>query len=115
VGDGLNDAGALLQSNVGIVITENSNNFTPACDGILQGNQFHQLTKFIRLANSGVKIVKYSYIIALAYNAIGLGFAVTGNLSPLVAAILMPASSVSVVLFGIIAGNIRAKQLGLDK
>jgi P-type Cu+ transporter len=105
LGDGLNDAGALRQSNIGIVVAENTNNFTPACDAIIHAEAFDKLPAFLQLAQKGVNIVNYSYIVALTYNAIGLSFAVTGSLSPLVAAVLMPISSVSVVLFGVGMGN----------
>jgi Cu+-exporting ATPase len=100
LGDGLNDAGALKQSDLGIVISENTNNFTPACDAVLDAAAFERLPQLMEVARSGVRIVQYSYLVAFVYNAIGLSFAVTGQLSPLVAAILMPVSSVSIVLFG---------------
>ena len=105
LGDGLNDAGALRQSDLGIVVAENTNNFTPACDAILHADEFERLPQFVQLAREGVKIVNRSYVVALTYNAIGLSFAVTGNLSPLAAAVLMPISSVSVVLFGVGMSN----------
>ncbi|MBC7775786.1 MAG: HAD-IC family P-type ATPase [Phycisphaerae bacterium] len=111
LGDGLNDAGALRQSNLGIVVAEDTNNFSPSCDAIIHADEFANLPKFVRLARQGVKIVNRSYIVALSYNAIGLGFAITGNLSPLLAAILMPISSVSVVLFGIGMSNWAAKRM----
>jgi len=110
-GDGLNDAGALRQSDLGIVLTENTNNFTPACDAILHADEFARLPQLVRLAREGVRIVHRSYIVALSYNAIGLGFAVTGNLSPLVAAILMPTSSISIVLFGVGMSNWAARRI----
>ncbi|MEM0995172.1 MAG: heavy metal translocating P-type ATPase metal-binding domain-containing protein, partial [Bacteroidota bacterium] len=90
VGDGLNDAGALQQSDVGIVITENLNNFSPACDAILAAEHFHRLPDFLRFARIGKRIVLCSYLLALLYNAIGLSFAVQALLSPVIAAILMP-------------------------
>lgn len=114
LGDGLNDAGALRQSELGIVVAENTNNFTPACDAILHADEFARLPKFVQLAREGVKIVNLSYIVALTYNAIGLSFGVTGNLSPLVAAVLMPISSVSVVLFGVGMSNWAARRVLKD-
>lgn len=99
VGDGLNDSGALKQSNVGIVISENVNVFSPACDGILDASQFKQIVSYLRLSKSGVRIIKWSFMLSLLYNVIGLSFAITGNLMPVVAAILMPLSSISVVVF----------------
>jgi Cu+-exporting ATPase len=98
IGDGLNDAGALKQSGVGIAITENSNNFSPACDGILDASQFSNLYKFIAFAKSGQRIILVSFILSILYNIIGMYFAVQGTLSPMIAAILMPCSSISIIL-----------------
>jgi P-type Cu+ transporter len=98
IGDGLNDAGALKQSDVGISLTENSNNFTPASDGILEAAQLVQLPQLIRICKNNRRIIVITFTISLLYNFIGLFFAVQGILSPLTAAILMPASSISIVL-----------------
>ena len=104
-GDGLNDAGALRQSDVGIVITENTNNFVPACDAITDASNFSQLPAFFHYCQQTVKVVYLAYVLALCYNIIGLSYAVTGTLSPVVAAILMPLSSISVVLFGVLSSR----------
>jgi len=111
IGDGLNDAGALQQSQLGVVVAENTNNFTPACDAIIHAGEFERLPKFTELAKAGVTIVNRAYYIAFIYNIIGLSFAVTGTLSPLVAAVLMPLSSVTIVLFGVLSGNWKANRL----
>lgn len=113
LGDGLNDAGALRQSDVGIVVTENTNNFTPACDAILHADEFHRLPQFLSLARSGVKVVNYSFFIASIYNFIGLSFAISGTLSPVIAAILMPVSSVTIIIFGTIGSSLAARRLGV--
>ena len=110
-GDGLNDAGALAQSNVGIAISENINVFSPACDGILDAKSFELLPRFVKLSHKTIGVIKLSFVISFLYNIIGLLFAVTGNLSPIVAAILMPISSISVVLFATISTNIIAKKM----
>ena len=98
VGDGLNDAGALKQSDIGIVIAEDVYNFSPACDGILDAKMFSKLPAFIHLGKYSLRVLKVSYTISLLYNIIGLSFAFSNQLSPVVAAILMPLSSISVVL-----------------
>jgi Cu+-exporting ATPase len=105
VGDGLNDAGALAQSDVGIALSENVNVFSPACDAILDASKFNQLHQFIKASKSAIRIVKWSFILSLFYNSIGLYFAVTGQLAPVIAAILMPLSSISIVVFTTIATN----------
>lgn len=111
IGDGLNDAGALQQSEVGMVVSGGNNNFIPACDVILGADRFQELPAFHQLAMTGVRIVQWSYIVAFAYNAVGLSFALSGEISPVIAAILMPLSSVSIVLFGVLAGNIAAAKI----
>jgi Cu+-exporting ATPase len=111
LGDGLNDAGALKQSNIGVVITENINNFTPACDAIVASENFGKIPDFIRFAKQSRQLVFYAYVLALIYNILGLSFAVQGLLSPLIAAILMPASSITVVLFGVLSSSYLARRL----
>ncbi|WP_194851132.1 heavy metal translocating P-type ATPase [Nonlabens antarcticus] len=99
VGDGLNDAGALAQSNVGIAVSEDVNVFSPACDGIIDASKLMDLALFMNLSRRSIRIIKYAFVFSLFYNLIGLAFAVTGNLAPVVAAILMPLSSISIVVF----------------
>jgi Cu+-exporting ATPase len=111
IGDGLNDAGALAQSDVGIAVSENTNVFSPACDGIIDATKFTLLPKFIELSKNTLKIIKISFVLSFLYNIIGMLFAVTGNLSPIIAAILMPISSISIVIFVTIATNYIAKRI----
>src|SRR5690606_21705751 len=106
VGDGLNDAGALAQSNVGLAISENVNVFSPACDGIMDASQFTKINYFLNYSKNAMKTIYMSFGLSLLYNIIGLSFAVTGNLSPLVAAVIMPLSSITVVSFVTIMSNI---------
>ncbi|MGW9685183.1 heavy metal translocating P-type ATPase [Flagellimonas sp. 2504JD1-5] len=111
VGDGLNDAGALAQSDVGIAISENINVFSPACDGILDASNFDKLPAFIKLSQKAIKVIKMSFVLSLCYNLVGLYFAVTGQLQPVVAAILMPLSSISIVVFTTLMTNLIGKKL----
>jgi Cu+-exporting ATPase len=113
VGDGLNDAGALKAADVGISISEDINTFSPACDGILAANRFTIFPRLLAFSKSSVRIVKASFVISFAYNIIGLSFAVAGLLSPLVSAILMPVSSVSVVAFTTVTTRLLARRRGL--
>jgi len=113
VGDGLNDSGALKQSDVGVSVSEKTTNFFPACDGLLNANVLSELSKFIKFSKTSNKIIILSFIISFLYNVVGLGFAVQGLLSPLIAAVLMPISSISVVLFATISTNLLAKKRGL--
>ncbi|MEQ1800131.1 MAG: heavy metal translocating P-type ATPase metal-binding domain-containing protein [Lacibacter sp.] len=113
VGDGLNDAGALKQSNAGIAVTESTNNFTPASDGILEAERLHQLPAYLRLTKANKQIVVGIFILSILYNVIGLSFAVQGTLSPLIAAILMPSSSITIILFSFGASTLSAKLLKL--
>lgn len=99
IGDGLNDAGALNTSDVGISIADDIYQFSPACDAILEAARFDQIEQFIRFTHTSLNIVKISYGISVLYNLVGLAFAMQGLLSPIIAAILMPLSSITVVSF----------------
>ncbi len=111
VGDGLNDAGALAQSNVGLAISENINVFSPACDGILDATKFKYLNNYILASKKAMKVIKLCFVLSLMYNLVGLYFAVTGQLEPVIAAILMPLSSISIVAFATLATNVIGKKL----
>ena len=111
IGDGLNDAGALAQSNIGVAISENINVFSPACDAILDSTRFSQLWDFLIVSKEAINIIKLSFVLSFIYNILGLYFAVTGQLSPVVAAILMPLSSISIVIFTTVSTNLLGKRL----
>lgn len=113
IGDGLNDAGALKQSLVGIAVCEENNNFTPASDAILHAQSIGLLPNFTRLCRYNKTIVTGSFIFSLVYNIIGICFAAQGALSPLIAAALMPASSISILLLTFGITNYMAKRLKL--
>ncbi len=110
LGDGLNDAGALRQSDLGVAVTDNINNFTPGCDAILQGDELGKLPRFIKQAKDAVRVIKYGFGIASVYNLIGVYFAVQGQLSPLTAAVLMPLSTITIITFTNIANRYFAKK-----
>ncbi|QKJ64387.1 heavy metal translocating P-type ATPase metal-binding domain-containing protein [Flavobacterium sp. M31R6] len=111
VGDGLNDAGALAQSNVGVSISENVNVFSPACDAILDAKQFQKLHYFLKLSKKAITTIKMSFTLSLLYNVVGLSFAITGNLLPLVAAIIMPLSTITIVSFVTIMSNYYSRKI----
>lgn len=111
IGDGLNDAGALAQSDVGIAVSDNTNNFSPACDVILSGEKFQIFHQLINYARAQKGIILGSFIISILYNIIGLYYAVQGDLEPVIAAILMPVSSVSIVLFTVGVSSILALKI----
>jgi len=99
IGDGLNDAGALKAAHVGISITENTSHFSPASDVIMDASVFEKLPAILTFTKNTLTVIHMSFVISLLYNIIGLSYAVQGTLSPLIAAILMPLSSVTVIAF----------------
>tara|TARA_R110001606_G_scaffold130187_4_gene265490 strand:+ start:12061 stop:14436 length:2376 start_codon:yes stop_codon:yes gene_type:complete len=111
IGDGLNDAGALAKSDVGISLSENINVFSPACDAILDASQFNKIEAFLIASKKGISVIKQSFLLSLCYNVVGLYFAIKGDLMPVIAAILMPLSSISIVIFTTISTNLIGKKI----
>ena len=110
LGDGLNDAGALKQSNIGIAIADDTNSFTPSSDVIMNGGVLTKLHDYFALTKDAMIIVKLTFGISFLYNVVGLTAAVLGEMSPLFAAILMPISSISVVAFTSLSTWLRSKK-----
>ena len=103
IGDGLNDAGALKQADVGLVISDDSSNFSPACDGILSASEFSSLHLIMCYLRKAQYIIYGAFVLAFMYNSIGLYYAMSVQLSPVIAAVLMPLSSVTVILYGVVS------------
>lgn len=99
IGDGLNDAGALKSADLGIAISDDINNFSPACDAIMSGASFEKLPRFLQFARRAMRIIYSSFVISLLYNLLGMYFATQGDLSPLIAAVLMPLSTITIISF----------------
>ncbi len=99
VGDGLNDAGALRQSDVGVAVVETPRAFSPASDVILQAEMAPRLDEVLRFAKATTRVVRASFLISAAYNLVGVTIAARGLLSPVICAVLMPLSSATVVAF----------------
>ena len=105
IGDGLNDAGALKQAQVGIAVSDDHLHFTPSSDAILKGSELPQLGKYLQYAKYGLKLIKASFLLSLVYNGFGLSYAIQGNLYPLIAAILMPVNSISMLIIANVGMN----------
>jgi len=114
IGDGLNDAGALQQSNVGITLADDINNFTPSCDAILDARKIDLLPAILKLARGARSVIRLSFVISIVYNCIGLYFAMQGVLKPVSAAILMPCSTLSIVIITSGVSSLMAWHYGLS-
>lgn len=111
IGDGLNDAGALKTANVGISLSEDTSSFSPSSDVIMDAANFELLPKYLQYCKNTMKVIYVSFCLSLLYNIIGLSYAVSGTLSPVIAAILMPISSVTVIGFTSISTYLLARKM----
>jgi P-type Cu+ transporter len=113
VGDGLNDAGALSQSDFGIAVTSDISSFSPACDAILDSSSLNKLNNFLKFSKDTSKVIYVSFAVSLVYNLGGLAFAVNGLLTPLIAAVLMPLSSLTIFAIAVTGTTIAARRRNL--
>lgn len=112
IGDGLNDAGALAAASVGMAVSDETACIVPACDAVIRGDRLTQLPALLRFTRRARQIVIACFALSIVYNVVGLSLALSGLLTPLVTAILMPVSSLSILALG--AGGMRwyARELG---
>lgn len=97
IGDGLNDSGALKEANVGVSITEDVFQFTPSSDAILEAKRLKELPVLLKISAFSKTILRVCFGFSLLYNTVGLSFAISGKMEPIVAAIIMPLSSITIV------------------
>ncbi|MGI4742755.1 MAG: heavy metal translocating P-type ATPase [Janthinobacterium lividum] len=110
IGDGLNDAGALRAADVGIALTDTLTNFSPACDAILDASEFGQLATFLSFSRACLRVVLATFALSFCYNGVGLALAVQGRFTPIASAILMPLSSLSVMVVATLLVRLAARR-----
>jgi Cu+-exporting ATPase len=113
IGDGLNDAGAFKQSDVGIAVVEDIHGFSPACDVIMRADRMGLLNNVLSYVHRCRSVVRAAVTLSLLYNMVGIFFAAQGLLSPVIAAVLMPLSSISIIVLGTAGSYLMARKSGL--
>lgn len=98
VGDGVNDAAAIAAASVGIGVHGGAEACLLTADVYLARPGLAPLVELVRGAERTMRVIRRNFAFSLAYNVAGAALAMTGSINPLVAALLMPASSLTVVL-----------------
>ncbi|MFN4150047.1 MAG: heavy metal translocating P-type ATPase, partial [Candidatus Sericytochromatia bacterium] len=98
VGDGINDTPAMAQADIGISLSSNNDLAKINSDIIILNNSTDSLKQIFLLSSKTYSIIKQNMLISLLYNSIVIPLAVTGNITPLIASLLMPFSSLLVLV-----------------
>jgi Cu+-exporting ATPase len=97
VGDGINDAPALAEADLGVVVATGTQLAAENADLILLNRDLRTLLTALRLSQAMYRVIRQNLFFAFVYNTLGIPLAAMGYLNPMVAALAMSLSSVSVV------------------
>ncbi len=97
VGDGVNDAAALAGATVGIAVHGGAEASLAAADIYLSRPGLASITELSRASGRVIRSIRRGLVVSLTYNALGVALAAAGVISPLIAAVLMPISSLTVL------------------
>lgn len=106
VGDGINDAAALTQADLGVAMSSGSDLAVSSADVTIMNGQLQLIQESLFLSKGVLKIIRQNLFWAFAYNTLGIPLAALGFLSPMIAGAAMALSSVSVV-----SNSLRIKRL----
>ena len=98
VGDGVNDAAAIARATVGVGVKGGAEACMSAADVFLSTPGLKPLAELVQGSERTMRVIRIGIATSIAYNVVGAVLAVTGVINPLIAAIMMPVSSLTVVL-----------------
>lgn len=111
VGDGLNDVSAMAMANVSIAVTTDTSTLAPASDLVLTSARLVDLPALLTYSNTLNRLIWATLLCTMVYNVAGLTLAVSGILTPVSTAILMPASSLLVIGISVFGAKVLSRRI----